>query len=119
MSGLWRGITLKLWDARPITTATRAHRLAEWKPWPMATTTEPPASDDVLACPACRVIDRFDGVEDGKIFTPAHVKVTSENRRIAALLDTQDRVADHVTEFAGSLHFVYIHAAWFGVWLVL
>ena len=29
----------------------------------------------------------------------------------------QLRVADHITAFAGSMRFVYIHVAWFGVWI--
>ena len=31
----------------------------------------------------------------------------------------QDRAADKVTTFAGSLRFVYIHTLWFGVWVAL
>jgi len=58
-------------------------------------------------------------VEDGQIFTPAHVKVGSENRLVASVLRTQDRVADRVTTFAGSLRFVYLHAIWFGIWVAL
>jgi uncharacterized membrane protein len=31
----------------------------------------------------------------------------------------QDRVADVLTAFSGSLTFVYLHAVWFGLWVVL
>jgi uncharacterized membrane protein len=31
----------------------------------------------------------------------------------------QNRVADGVTAFAGSMPFIYLHVAWFAVWLVL
>ena len=31
----------------------------------------------------------------------------------------QDRVADRITAFAGSMLFVYLHVAWFAVWIVL
>jgi uncharacterized membrane protein len=31
----------------------------------------------------------------------------------------ENRVADQITRFAGSMRFVYIHCAWFGVWIVL
>ena len=31
----------------------------------------------------------------------------------------EDRFADHVTAFAGSMRFVYIHAAWFALWIAL
>lgn len=32
---------------------------------------------------------------------------------------TQDRVADAITSFAGTMGFVYLHAAWFAVWIAL
>lgn len=32
---------------------------------------------------------------------------------------TQERVAAWVTDFAGSMLFVYLHAAWFGAWILL
>ncbi|MHB9864417.1 DUF1003 domain-containing protein [Streptomyces sp. YIM S03343] len=31
---------------------------------------------------------------------------------------TEDRIADAITAFAGTMLFVYIHAAWFTVWIV-
>lgn len=31
----------------------------------------------------------------------------------------RDRVADRITAFAGSMTFVYLHMAWFAVWIVL
>jgi uncharacterized membrane protein len=31
----------------------------------------------------------------------------------------QNRIADAITAFAGSMWFVYIHIAWFGVWIGL
>ncbi|HEY3833355.1 MAG TPA: DUF1003 domain-containing protein [Acidimicrobiia bacterium] len=75
--------------------------------------------EPTLACPACRVIDRADGVEDGKLFKSGPYAVGNERRVIAAFRRTQDRVADRVTTFAGSLSFVYIHAVWFGVWIAM
>ena len=30
----------------------------------------------------------------------------------------QHRVADHITRFAGSMVFVYVHVLWFGAWIV-
>ncbi|WP_405876860.1 DUF1003 domain-containing protein [Streptomyces sp. NBC_01136] len=32
---------------------------------------------------------------------------------------SQDRVADAITSFAGTMQFVYLHAVWFTVWIVL
>ncbi|MDQ6696766.1 MAG: DUF1003 domain-containing protein [Actinomycetota bacterium] len=34
-------------------------------------------------------------------------------------MQAQDRIADKVTAFAGSLRFVYIHSVWFGIWIVI
>jgi uncharacterized membrane protein len=31
----------------------------------------------------------------------------------------QDRLADAITRFAGSMVFVFVHVAWFGAWIVL
>src|SRR3954467_5809284 len=31
--------------------------------------------------------------------------------------DLEDRIADAVTEFAGSMRFVYIHIIWFAAWI--
>lgn len=72
-----------------------------------------------LTCPACRVIDQADGVEDGNLFKVEHYGAKNENRLVQAVLRTQDRVADQITNFAGSLNFVYLHSAWFGVWILL
>jgi len=30
----------------------------------------------------------------------------------------QDRIADAITRFAGSMQFVYIHIIWFAVWII-
>jgi uncharacterized membrane protein len=32
---------------------------------------------------------------------------------------TQDRIADWITHFSGSMIFVYFHVLWFGVWILL
>jgi uncharacterized membrane protein len=32
---------------------------------------------------------------------------------------TQDRIADRITTFAGSMPFVYLHLAWFACWIAL
>jgi uncharacterized membrane protein len=70
-----------------------------------------------LECPACRVIDRADGVEDGKLYRIDALKIDNERRIVAAIKRTQDRVADKITNFAGSLNFVYIHTVWFVFWI--
>jgi uncharacterized membrane protein len=77
------------------------------------------STDAPLSCPACRTIDQADGVEDGNLFKVEHYGTRDERRLLASLLRAQDRIADAVTTFAGSLRFVYIHSVWFGVWILL
>jgi uncharacterized membrane protein len=71
------------------------------------------------ACLACRVIDRADGVEDGNLFPVLIARVAHENRLVRAVQRAQDRTADRITTFAGSLNFVYIHTAWFALWIAI
>ena len=40
-------------------------------------------------------------------------------RETAEARNLQDRLADIVTAFSGSMAFVYIHAIWFGLWVLL
>jgi uncharacterized membrane protein len=79
----------------------------------MATTNSP------LDCPACRIIDQADGVEDGNLYKVEHYQTRNERTLLAALMRAQDRAADKVTAFAGSLNFVYLHSIWFGIWILL
>ena len=72
-----------------------------------------------LTCEACRIVDKIDGVEDGKLFNLDHWKVRSERKHFQRLLDSQDRAADKITAFAGSLNFVYLHGVWFAIWVLL
>jgi uncharacterized membrane protein len=74
-----------------------------------------------LDCAACRSLDALDGVVDGHLFTPtaALKHVRNERTILRRMLRAQDRTADHVTSFAGSLNFVYIHAAWFALWIAI
>jgi uncharacterized membrane protein len=37
----------------------------------------------------------------------------------ARAADLQNRIADRITDFAGSMRFVYIHVLWFGLWIGL
>jgi uncharacterized membrane protein len=48
--------------------------------------------------------------------SPRHPAVVEHERHRAA--DTQLRVADAITKFAGSMPFVYLHAIAFAVWMV-
>jgi uncharacterized membrane protein len=77
------------------------------------------APSSPLTCPACRVIDQADGLEDGNLFKVEHYGAKNENRVLEAVMRAQDRVADKITTFAGSLNFVYLHSVWFGIWVLL
>jgi uncharacterized membrane protein len=46
-------------------------------------------------------------------FTP------NENEVLDRLRTGQDKLTDEITSFAGSMRFVYIHAAWFGLWIAI
>jgi len=70
-------------------------------------------------CPACTAIDEADGVVDGNLFPVLEKRIGHGNHVVEALKDAEDRVADRVTAFAGSLPFVYIHTVWFGMWIAL
>lgn len=74
-----------------------------------------------LDCAACRSLDALDGVVDGHLFTPSAAleHIPNERAIVRTLLRAQDRTADHVTAFAGSLNFVYLHAAWFAFWIAV
>lgn len=48
---------------------------------------------------------------------PRHPVVDAERRALVA--DPHLRLADHITRFAGSMTFVYLHAGLFAVWMVL
>jgi uncharacterized membrane protein len=70
-------------------------------------------------CAACLAMDRADGAEDGWLVPRLESRVKNANRLVDSLRRTQDRFADAITSFAGSLQFVYLHSAWFGVWILL
>ena len=77
------------------------------------------STHSLLTCPACRAIDQADGVEDGNLFPVFIKRIGNERTILASVKRAQDRAADRITDFAGSLNFVYIHSAWFGVWILL
>jgi len=68
-------------------------------------------------CAACQIIDRFDGVEDGKIGNPGHYGTPHQRTLLASLTRVQNKAADRITAFSGSMNFVYIHLVWFAVWI--
>ncbi len=76
-------------------------------------------SHSPLSCPACRIIDGADGSVDGVVFAPPTAHAVHEHRLLAPLLRAQDRAADKITTFAGSMRFVWLHSAWFLIWIAL
>jgi uncharacterized membrane protein len=48
-----------------------------------------------------------------------HPHTRSEHAVWAQLRQVQDQVTDAITDFAGSLRFVWIHVGWFTLWLLL
>ena len=48
-----------------------------------------------------------------------HHRARHETVVFGRLRSNQDRVADAITRFAGSMSFVYLHVGWFAVWIVL
>lgn len=76
-------------------------------------------SNSPITCPACRIIDQADGVEDGNLFKVEHYRTRSERSMFDKVMRAQDRAADKITAFAGSLRFVYIHSFWFGIWVLV
>jgi uncharacterized membrane protein len=72
-----------------------------------------------LVCPACRTIDQADGLEDGNLFATISKTLPHENAIVRQIMRVQDRVADGITTFAGSMQFVYIHSVWFVVWIAI
>ena len=53
-------------------------------------------------------------VIEENICTIAEVRRAEERNKTA-----QDKVADTITAFAGSMWFIYIHVAWFGAWVLI
>ncbi|MFH9967284.1 DUF1003 domain-containing protein [Streptomyces mirabilis] len=45
------------------------------------------------------------------------IRLPNERTVLARMRGTQDRIADAITTFAGTMLFVYLHAAWFTVWI--
>ncbi|MCA1840505.1 MAG: DUF1003 domain-containing protein [Actinobacteria bacterium] len=46
-------------------------------------------------------------------------RIRHETRIVRGVKRFQDKIADSMTRFAGSMKFVYLHTAWFGAWILL
>jgi uncharacterized membrane protein len=66
---------------------------------------------------SCQTIELGDGMEIAQAESrQQHPVVVAHRAQRAA--DVQLRIADGITAFAGSMPFVYLHAALFGVWML-
>jgi uncharacterized membrane protein len=59
-----------------------------------------------------------DDLEHPKLLTPEPNPALVEHARKRAT-NVQNRIADRITAFAGSMRFVYLHLVWFGLWIGL
>jgi uncharacterized membrane protein len=69
-------------------------------------------------CAACALLDGVDGTVDGT-FGPVGAVAKSEHGFRSLVKRAENRSADRITSFAGSMKFVYIHIGWFAVWISL
>ncbi|MFG2957637.1 DUF1003 domain-containing protein [Streptomyces sp. NPDC048291] len=53
----------------------------------------------------------------GSATNGSHIRLRNEQAVLARMRGTQDRIADAITTFSGTMQFVYIHAVWFTVWI--
>src|SRR5215813_4770090 len=51
-------------------------------------------------------------IRSKELINPALVKHARERRQ-----SIENRIADRITTFSGSMRFVYLHALWFGCWI--
>ena len=70
-------------------------------------------------CRACQDIDRADGVEDGRLHPVLAKRIRHETAVVRKIRTEQNRLTDTITNFAGSMSFVYVHTIWFGVWVAI
>ncbi len=71
-----------------------------------------------MVCEACNHLDATDGSLDGNFGAVASM-IRHEHGLLRALHRVGNQTADRITTFAGSMRFVYIHIAWFGIWIAL
>jgi len=65
------------------------------------------------------MIDRADGVEDGKLYRTFVKRGDINHRALHEVGQVQQKVAALISRFAGSVAFVYIHIVWFAVWITM
>ena len=58
-------------------------------------------------------------ISQSEIVKKNTVAIAEMQRKVTEARSMGGRVADAITDFTGSLAFVYIHAVWFGLWILL
>lgn len=81
----------------------------------------PPASatGTKAHCAACQLIDALDGIEDGTLGGYDRLATHKDRTLFRMMLRAQGKAADKITDFAGSMKFIYIHLIWFGLWIAV
>jgi uncharacterized membrane protein len=79
----------------------------------MAATLRGPSTAEIAR--ALRNVQRRSPIVDDQVEIEHHPVVIAHTKSRAA--DTQLRIADAITSFAGSMRFVYIHAVAFALWM--
>jgi uncharacterized membrane protein len=73
---------------------------------------------DHSGCAACRSLDAVDGVQD-ETFAATIGSARTESKARHTFRQAENRSADRITAFAGSMTFVYIHVVWFAAWIAV
>jgi uncharacterized membrane protein len=60
-----------------------------------------------------------DVISQSEIMRRNIAAVSEMQRKVTASRTLQGRISDLITKFSGSMAFVYIHAVWFGLWVLL
>lgn len=71
------------------------------------------------ATPAGQIDDELDNPALSNVIERNIRTIIRLRRKALAERSRQDRAADRITAFSGSMAFVYLHIAWFSLWILL
>jgi uncharacterized membrane protein len=60
-----------------------------------------------------------EAMSQGQLLRKNIAAVSQMQRQATEARTLQGKIADHITDFSGSMAFVYIHGVWFGLWILL
>lgn len=69
--------------------------------------------------PASQINDEFDNPAPSNVIERNIRTIIQLRRKALGERSMQDRIADAITAFSGSMRFVYLHILWFSIWIVL